>query len=213
MFLPEFNIFDQILLLLTGLVAIYLLWRFFTRYRKEKKLYDIYYMVAFAVLLVAGLLLIFFGYGQLDSPLVEIVGVLIPAGLALGLITQFYEKYSKPYLIFVLVFVVLVAITRFVLTGLGTPVLVIIHAISGLVILVAPILAVKAGKTRGAFASVSLGGLLIDAGGMALAFLAIGKQLLFFSGDLVMSILAGLLLLMSLAFAYGFVRDIRHNMA
>ncbi len=60
MFLPEFNIFDQILLLLTGLVAIYMLWRFLARYRKEKKLYDIYYMVSFAVLLVAGLLLIFF---------------------------------------------------------------------------------------------------------------------------------------------------------
>ncbi len=116
--------------------------------------------------------------------------MLIPAGLALGLVTQFYERYATPYLVFALVFVVLVAITRFVATGFGTAALVIIHAISGLIILVVPILAVRAGKTRGAFASVSLGGLLIDAGGMALAFLAIGRQLLFFSGNLVMSILA-----------------------
>ena len=45
------TLFDRIILLLTGLTAIYLLWRFFTRYRETKKSSDIYYMIAFAVLL------------------------------------------------------------------------------------------------------------------------------------------------------------------
>ena len=56
------TLFDQIILLLTGLIAIYLLWRFYGRYKKEKGLYDIYYILGFAVLLVSGLLLIFLGW-------------------------------------------------------------------------------------------------------------------------------------------------------
>ena len=58
------TLLDQILLLVTGLLAIYLLWRFYGRYREERGLYDIYYMLGFAVLLVSGLLLIFLGIVQ-----------------------------------------------------------------------------------------------------------------------------------------------------
>ena len=43
---------DNLFLLLTGLTAIYLLWRFYGRWKKEKQLYDVYYMIGFAVLLV-----------------------------------------------------------------------------------------------------------------------------------------------------------------
>ncbi len=211
MFSPEFNLFDQALLLLTGLIAIYVIIRLFGRYSAHRAIYDIYYVIAFAVLLVAGLLLIIFGYEQLDNPLVEVVGVLIPAGLAAGLVAQFYPQYHYPFLAFAVIFLILVALTRLVAPGsaIGTVVLVIVHAVSGLLILLVPILAARAGKTRGAFTSVSLGGILIDAGGMALAFLAAGSQLLFFSGNVVLAILALLLLLMMLAFAYGFVRDIQ----
>jgi len=51
--------------------------------------------------------------------------------------------------------------------------------------------------------------MLIGLGGIALSFLSAGSQLLFFSQDLVLTILAPLLFLMSLAFAWGFVKDIR----
>ena len=44
------TIFDRIILLLTGLTAIYLLMHFYKRYSKEKGLYDAYYMLGFAVL-------------------------------------------------------------------------------------------------------------------------------------------------------------------
>ena len=46
-------------------------------------------------------------------------------------------------------------------------------------------------------------------GGIALAFLTLGSQLWFVSQDFVLLILAPLLLLMTLAFTYGFVRDIK----
>ncbi|GAG91264.1 unnamed protein product, partial [marine sediment metagenome] len=51
------ELWQQVLLLITGLLAIYLLWRFYGRYQKERGLYDVYYMLGFAVLLVSGLLL------------------------------------------------------------------------------------------------------------------------------------------------------------
>jgi hypothetical protein len=37
------TLFDRIILLATGLVAAYLVWRFYTRWSKEKALHDIYY--------------------------------------------------------------------------------------------------------------------------------------------------------------------------
>jgi len=52
---------DNLFLLLTGLVAIYLLWRFYTRWSKEKKVYDLYYGMGFLVLLVSGLAFISLG--------------------------------------------------------------------------------------------------------------------------------------------------------
>lgn len=86
-----------ILLLGTGLVAIYLLWRFYGRYQKEKRLYDIYYMLGFAVLLVSGLLLIFLGYGILPNPFVLTVASLIPLGISLGIANQYYPQWKKAY--------------------------------------------------------------------------------------------------------------------
>ena len=43
---------------------------------------------------------------------------------------------------------------------------------------------------------------------VALAFLSVDSQLLFFSEEFVFTILAPLLLLMSLAFAWGFTKDL-----
>ena len=60
---------DNLFLLLTGLTAAYLLWRFYTRWSKQKKLYDLYYGMGFLVLLISGLLLIFLGLDILKSPM------------------------------------------------------------------------------------------------------------------------------------------------
>ncbi len=89
------TIFDRIVLLLTGLTAIYILYYFFKRYQIEKALYDVYYMLGFGVLLVSGLLLIFFGWDILESPYVLTVATLIPLGISLGLMNQFRPKYKK----------------------------------------------------------------------------------------------------------------------
>lgn len=203
------SIFDRLVLLLTGLVAIYLLWRFFNRYRQTKKMHDIYYIIAFGVLLVAGLLLIAFTYAALGNPLVVIVAVLIPAGISLGLVAEFLPQYEKGYLAFAVIGLIAIAITRFTgPAGLATAILAIVHATAGLLIFGLPLWAIKQGKAPSGFALVTVGGTLIGLGGIALAFLKTGGQLLFFSGPFVMAILAPLLLLMTLAFTWGFVKNI-----
>jgi hypothetical protein len=206
------TLFDRIVLLATGLVAIYLIWRFVGDYGgdKGKPRYDIYYIISFAVLLVAGLLLIFFGYGILQSQWVIIVSVLIPACLSLGLVTEFLPKYEKGYLAFVVIGLLAVAITRFTgPSGLATIVLIIVHGVAGLLIFFVPIYAVRQEQAPGSFVWVTVGGALIGLGGIALAFLKTGGQLLFFSAEFVFTILAPLLLLMTLAFTWGFVKKIR----
>jgi hypothetical protein len=197
---------DQILLLVTGLLAIYLLWRFFGRYQKERALYDIYYMLGFAVLLVSGLLLIFLGWDILAYPYVLTVASLIPLGISLGIANQYYPSWKKVYAWFALVGILAIAISS--IAGLETVKKIAVplfHGVAGFIIFLGPFFAKDAAK---GFWWVGIGGALIGIGGIALAFLTAGSQLLFFSQEVVLQILAPLLLLMTLAFAWGFTKDI-----
>ena len=204
---------DNLFLLLTGLTAAYLLWRFYTRWSKEKKLYDLYYAMGFLVLLVSGLLLIFLGMGILSSPYVLTVASLIPLGISMGLVEQYFPKYKKAFKWFALVGFLAIALTGIFKIEIGRKISVpLFHGVAGLVIFLGPFLAtfsLKDKKAPRGFWWVGIGGLLIGLGGIALAFIANGAQLLFFSPTFVMLILTPLLLLMTLAFTYGFVRDIK----
>jgi len=200
------TLLDQILLLVTGLLAIYLVWRFYGRYQKEKGLYDLYYMLGFAVLLVFGLLLIFLGWDILKSPYVLTVASLIPLGISLGVANQYYPSWKKIYAWFALLGILAIAISS--IAGLDTLKKIAVplfHGVAGFVIFLGPFFAKDAAK---GFWWVGIGGALIGIGGIALAFLTAGSQLLFFTQELVLQILAPLLLLMTLAFTWGFTKDI-----
>ncbi len=80
------------------------------------------------------------------------------------------------------------------------------HGVAGLVIFLGPFIAKDAPK---GFWWVGIGGALIGIGGIALAFLTGGSQLLFFSQEVVLQILAPLLLLMTMALTLGFSKDIQ----
>jgi len=201
------TLLDQILLLVTGLLAIYLVWRFYGRYQKAKGLYDVYYMLGFAVLLVSGLLLIFLGWDILKSPYVLTVASLIPLGISLGVANEYYPQWKKAYAWFALLGIVAIAISSIAdmatLKKISVP---LFHGVAGLVIFLGPFFAKDAPK---GFWWVGVGGALISIGGIALAFLTSGTQLLFFSREVVLQILAPLLLLMTLAFTLGFNKDIQ----
>ena len=199
--------FDNLVLLLTGLAAIFLLWKFSQRYQAQKGLYDLYYMLGFAVLLVSGLLLIVVGFDVLASPRVLTIASLIPFGISVGIVRQYFPNWKKAYLWFATLGILAIAITSIggmdSLKKLAVP---LFHGVAGLIIFLGPFMAKKAPK---GFFWVGIGGVLIGLGGIALAFLSMDSQLLFFSQEFVLMILAPLLLLMTLAFAWGFTKDIR----
>jgi hypothetical protein len=160
--------------------------------------------MGFAVLLVSGLLLIFLGLGILASPYVLTVASLIPLGISMGLAEEYFTSWKKAFKWFALIGFLAIAVTSvggmLTLKKIAVP---LFHGVAGLVIFVGPFLAKGAPK---GFFWVGIGGLLIGLGGIALAFLSAGSQLLFFSPKFVMTILTPLLFLMTGAFALGFTR-------
>ncbi|MBW2181601.1 MAG: hypothetical protein JRG81_14730 [Deltaproteobacteria bacterium] len=206
------NLFDRLTLLAAGLVAIYLIVRFIQDYRDKdpNPAYNIYYIISFAVLLVSGLLLIGLGWSILGNPLVAVVATLIPLGLSMGLVAEFHQKYEKGYLIFCLIGLIIIIVTRFAqVGGLAVVVYAVVHSVAGLLIFFLPIFAIKSKKVPSTFIWVTVGGFLIGVGGIALAFLKAGVPIL--SAETILTILAPLLLLMALAYAWGFVKKIKAN--
>lgn len=207
---------DNLFLLLTGLTAIYLLWRFYTRWSKNKAIYDLYYMMAFLVLLVSGLLLIFLTYSILGlggttlSPYILPIASLIPFGISVGIIRQYFPKWKRVYLWFATIGLIAIAVTSIGgMADLKKFAVPIFHGVAGLVIFLGPFLAKNAPK---GFWMVGIGGALIGIGGLALASLTVSGQALFgiFTKELVFAILAPLLLAMTLAFTWGFVKSIKN---
>ena len=195
---------DNLFLLLTGLLAAYLCWYFWQRYNLHKALYNVYYLMGFAVLLISGLLLIFFGLGLLASPYVLTVASLIPLGISMGLAEEYFPSWKKAFKWFAAIGFLAIAITSIAGIEIGRKISVpLFHGVAGLVIFLGPFFAKGAPK---GFFWVGIGGLLIGLGGIALAFITMGAQLLFFSPSFVMMILTPLLLLMTIAFTIGFTR-------
>lgn len=195
---------DNLFLLLTGLLAAFLCWHFFQQYQQSQALHNLYYLMGFAVLLVSGLLLIFLGLGILASPYVLTVASLIPLGISMGLTEQYFPTWKKAYKWFAVIGFLAIAVSSIggmvELKKIAVP---LFHGVAGLVIFLGPFFAEGAPK---GFWWVGIGGLLIGLGGIALAFISVGKQLLFFSPAFVMLILTPLLFLMTAAFALGFTR-------
>ena len=190
------GILDRIILLLTGLIAIVAIGMLVKKLKdKESDNTGVMcFTLSFTVFLVAGLLLIIFGWGALSNNFVAVVAGLIPFSLAIG------------YMILLVIGLILITITRYGDMAAARIVYPVFHAIAGITIVAVPLLALKAGKVDGMFTLVSLGGALISTGGMALAFLTAGKQLLFFSQDVVLLVLAPILFLTALCFAAGLLK-------
>ena len=160
--------------------------------------------MGFAVLLVSGLLLIFLGLGILAWPYVLTVASLIPLGISMGIAEEYFPAWKTYFKWFAAVGFVAIAVSSIggldVLRKISVP---LFHGVAGLVIFLGPFFAKGAPK---GFWWVGIGGLLIGLGGIALAFISVGAQLLFFSPEFVMLILTPLLFLMTGAFAIGFTR-------
>ncbi len=192
---------DRVLLLLTGLLAAYQIAVGMDGFSTFPILA---YTISFGVLLIAGLLLIIWGFDVLDSPMVVIVSTIIPLSLSMGLAWQHLASFRTSYLVFAIVGFLAVSITRSIPVPGKLPiiVLILVHGIAGMTIFLLPILLALQGKTQPAFALVGVGGALIGIGGLLLSFLKAGKPIL--SRETIFKALPGLLLLMTICFVAGF---------
>lgn len=192
---------DRVLLLLTGLLAAYEVAVGIDGFTTFP---IIAYTISFGVLLVAGLLLIIWGFEVLDSPMVVIVSTVIPLSLSAGLVWQHLSTWRIPYLVFAILGFLAILLTRSLrIPGrLPTFVLAFVHGVAGMTIFLLPILLSLQGKAHPLFSLVGVGGALIGIGGLLLSFLKVGRPIL--SRETILKVLPGLLLLMTVCFVAGF---------
>ncbi len=198
--MKDITVLDRTLLLITGLLAAYQL---MAGIAGKPPLALAAYTVAFGVLLVAGLLIIIMGFSVLDAPSIAVIASLIPLGLSLGLVAEHMPQGKEAYLVYTILGFLAILATRY--TGperIGVTVLSFFHGISGLVIVALPLWLSLQGLTPGRFAFVGLGGGLIGIGGLLLSFLKTGNPIL--DQDTILTLLPGLLLLMTVCFVIGF---------
>lgn len=192
---------NRILLLITCLLAAY---QVVAGVNGLEDIPTIAYTIAFGVLLVAGLLIIILGYEVLDSPVVVVVSTVIPLSLSLGLVWEHISSARLPYLIFTVLGLGAIIITRSLRlpARLSTFVLTIVHGIAGMIVFLLPSILAARGYTNPGFGLVGLGGALISLGGLLLYFLKTGKPIV--SREIILRILPGIFLLMTIAFVTGF---------
>jgi hypothetical protein len=197
--LREITTLDRLLLLATGLLAAYLL---AVGIDGTNPLATLCYSIAFGVLLLSGLLIIIFGYEILESAWVVRVGALIPLGLALGLIAQYYPSFAPAYALFAIVGWIAIAVTRrWGPKMFATITLAMVHGIAGLTIVFVPIELTRLGVTETSFYWVTVGGLLISGGGLLLGTLRMGEPLI--PAGSILAALPVLLLTSTAAFVVG----------
>ncbi len=122
----------------------------------------------------------------------------------MGIAEEYYPSWKTYFKWFAVVGFLAIAITSIAGMEIVKKIVVpLFHGVAGLVIFLGPFFAKNAPK---GFFWVGIGGMLIGLGGIALAFISAGSQLLFFSPQFVMTILSPLLFLMSGAFALGFIK-------
>ncbi len=190
----------RVLLLVTGILAAY---QVAVGIDGFDALPIIAYTIAFGVLLVAGILLIIWGFDVLDSPAVVIVSTIIPLSLSLGLVWQ-HASFRTSYLVLAIVGFLAVTLTRSIPAPgkIPTIVLALVHGIAGMTIFLLPISLSIQGRTQPLFSLVGVGGALIGLGGLLLSFLKAGRPIV--SRETILNVLPGLLLLMTICFVIGF---------
>ena len=199
--MKKISILDRILLILTALLSAY---QVVIGIEGLGKLAVASYTVAFGVLLIACLLMVIFGFEILDSPLVLIVSTIIPVSLSLGLVAEHLPAITPAYLVFSILGVIAVAVTRYVYAGrIATVVLIVVHGVPGLIIFGLPIILSISGEMPAGYALVGLGGALMGIGGLLLSFLKTDRPIL--PRETILTLLPALWFATTLSFTIGFM--------
>ena len=161
-----------------------------------------YFTISFGVLIIAGILLVLFGFEILESPAVVMVAALIPLGLSLGFIRKFAPSIHLPFLLFAILSVPLIFLTRWKASqSTANLILSLVHAISGIVIFFLPLKLVWQKEVSPFFLLVTFGGALIGILGLLLALDRAGRSVI--PKEKLHSLFPIVLLLATLAFVFG----------
>jgi len=160
------------------------------------------YTIAFGVLVLAGVMLLLFGFELLKNPFLPIVSTLIPLMFSLGLIQDYIPRMVGTYALFLGVLYLISIWGRFKASPrMAAMILTVVHGISGLLLIVLPVVLYYGYGHSSQLLFISLGGLLIGLEGILLAL----QKLNITPIDLnkILSLFSGSLLISTAAFAVG----------
>ena len=128
-----------------------------------------FYTVAFGVFVLAGLMLLLFGFELLTNRFFPVVATLIPISLSLGLVQEYLPQMAFSYSLFIGGIYILSVWVRFTADEkMAALVLALVHGVSGLLVFILPVvLYVHYGLTV-TILLVSFGGLILSIEGIFL---------------------------------------------
>ena len=165
-------------------------------YSRARHVAAILWAISSLCFLIITIALATMGLDALQLSATPYLGSLYPGLLATGIIAS-RSEYWKHYLAFVVLMLILIAVGG----ELARIPRVLVHSISGLIIVFLPLILAARKQVSATAIVVSVGGLLISVGGLALATLMAGKPLLPF--ETVVFLLHPLLFLSAFVMAAG----------
>ncbi|MHA1990364.1 MAG: hypothetical protein ACW981_06085 [Candidatus Hodarchaeales archaeon] len=195
-----------VILLVVGIVALIVALMLIQNYLVNKNLAHLLWAISFLVLFVAGLLIILEGFTILNEPLIQIVAVLIPACLAIGLLHVIWseQKYWLYYSAYIIIFLVVLIIVEYDiipdLSQYRSIAIMGLHVPSGLIITFLPVYTTYAKTTDITGLFFAAGGLAISIGGVLLAFLKIESLTPILTDTEIFAVLPTLLLIVGVLF-------------
>ncbi len=192
------NILARIMYLLTGIVAGYQIIHGLDNYSDFTATL---YTISFGLLLLASLLLLLMGFEIMENDYIAVIVSIIPISLALGIISDKLE-HAAVYSALIFISFIIAASLRFFAKGkVASLAIGALHFISGTLVFLIPIFLFSTGKAGAQILFISLGGIIIGAGGMLLGFLKAGKSIL--EREKVVELFPIILFLTTTAFVIG----------
>jgi hypothetical protein len=160
------------------------------------------YTIGFGTLVVSSIITMIVGFDTFDKPLVIIISALIPLSISNGLVSQISSNLASLYLVFAVIGFLIIILTRFLRNKvIANLTLSLIHAISGLTILILPFYLVINHTFPMNLLFFSVGGIIMGIGGLVIFWDQ--KEGTILRRNTKYNYLPGLLLLSTILFSLG----------
>ncbi len=195
----KIKILDRLFLIATAFLSSYEIVKGIDNYQKN----SIFALtIGFGILTLASILIFIFGFSILENNYIPVISSIIPFSFAYTLFNIYFKELSFYFLMFLIVGFISVIVSRFFKNNLiKTIILAFFHTVSGILIVLIPVLLFLTKKAPPKIIFISIGGSLIGIGGILLFFIKAGKPIL--SKKIVYRILSPLLFFVTLFLVSG----------